>query len=632
MKTNRFYSALAGVLLATGSIYSQTPCGFPDPLSSSGNALKCNTGNNGSGLTLPVGTADNFWEVSRNGISGTYVPAVVCGHNVWPGSTWIPSWSTSANWITYPHMSDPNACPSSTNEAKHTCLGAVDEFYRLKICLPDSACGQPIASKFCMKMTFKADNCVWKIYVNSTTSSQYNSSSTNPYYELDYSTSGGTTANLCNGWQPGINTVIVHVKSEIDFTGFLAVIDTSAVRKICDSIPDEPPHGCCLGNECGHNQNKLMADYEIPLNNFDFNFSGDGIDKVNVGYNCGANGIGKLNALTSVRTNADGSSGPHSVAVFGNNRYGKNDHTSVGVMGLISGNDVGKTGIGVFGHALSEVYKYRIGVSGVAFPSTTMPPPYTYEIQYPNGASIGVYGAGTLHNGDPGNPGPDWAGWFDGDVQVNGTGYITTTWISSDKRYKKNIKGLENVTEKLRKLNGYTYNFRTEEFAHKGFDNSEQVGLIAQEIQEIFPQLVKKDAKGYYSVNYDGLVPVLIEGFKAQQAQIDELKAMLTANAPRREGTATAVTLSDQKALVLDQNVPNPFAESTTVTYNIPDDFGKAQIIFSDVNGTVIKTVDITSKGEGTLNVFANDLTNGSYSYALIIDGQVIASKKMIKQ
>jgi hypothetical protein len=84
--------------------------------------------------------------------------------------------------------------------------------------------------------------------------------------------------------------------------------------------------------------------------------------------------------------------------------------------------------------------------------------------------------------------------------------------------------------------------------------------------------------------------------------------------------------------VVLDQNVPNPFAESTVIGYNLPSDFTKAQIIFTNSEGHVIKAVDITEKGKGSLNVFANDLTHGVYTYSLIVDGQNLETKKMIKE
>ena len=52
----------------------------------------------------------------------------------------------------------------------------------------------------------------------------------------------------------------------------------------------------------------------------------------------------------------------------------------------------------------------------------------------------------------------------------------------------------------------------------------QQVGLLAQEVQKIYPQLVKQNSNGELSVNYIGLIPVVVEGLKEQQEQIDDLK------------------------------------------------------------------------------------------------------------
>ena len=90
--------------------------------------------------------------------------------------------------------------------------------------------------------------------------------------------------------------------------------------------------------------------------------------------------------------------------------------------------------------------------------------------------------------------------------------------------------------------------------------------------------------------------------------------------------------LTNAKAIILNQNVPNPFAEQTSISYFITDDVKKAQIFFYDNKGTILKIVDINEKGEGQLNVFAADLSSGNYSYTLIADGKVVQTKTMVKQ
>ena len=86
------------------------------------------------------------------------------------------------------------------------------------------------------------------------------------------------------------------------------------------------------------------------------------------------------------------------------------------------------------------------------------------------------------------------------------------------------------------------------------------------------------------------------------------------------------------RAIILNQNVPNPFAEQTTIRYFIPDEVNRAQIFFYDNNGDILKVVDLNVKGAGQLNVFAADLGSGMYTYSLIADGKVIETKKMIKE
>ncbi|MCE9538480.1 MAG: tail fiber domain-containing protein, partial [Bacteroidetes bacterium] len=95
--------------------------------------------------------------------------------------------------------------------------------------------------------------------------------------------------------------------------------------------------------------------------------------------------------------------------------------------------------------------------------------------------------------------------------------------------------------------------------------------------------------------------------------------------------TLTDVELSNKNAIVLNQNVPNPFAEQTTISYFLPDNISRAQILFFEQSGKIIKTIDLTEKGKGQLNVFANDLSSGIYTYSLIVDGQTTETKKMVK-
>ncbi len=116
-----------------------------------------------------------------------------------------------------------------------------------------------------------------------------------------------------------------------------------------------------------------------------------------------------------------------------------------------------------------------------------------------------------------------------GSVIINGSGVYSGTWSqNSDERFKKNIEPVTNTVEKLLKLNGVSYEYNKEEFPNKNFADGKQIGLIAQNVEEVFPELVQTDSEGYKSVAYQNLVPILIEAIKEQQKSIDELKREIT--------------------------------------------------------------------------------------------------------
>ncbi len=99
-----------------------------------------------------------------------------------------------------------------------------------------------------------------------------------------------------------------------------------------------------------------------------------------------------------------------------------------------------------------------------------------------------------------------------GVLQINAGGIFAT----SDKRFKTNIKTIENATEKVNQIDGISYNWKEGE-------QTLQFGVIAQELEKVFPNLVQTNDKGYKSVNYIGLIPVLLEAIKEQQKQIEAL-------------------------------------------------------------------------------------------------------------
>jgi trimeric autotransporter adhesin len=106
-----------------------------------------------------------------------------------------------------------------------------------------------------------------------------------------------------------------------------------------------------------------------------------------------------------------------------------------------------------------------------------------------------------------------------------GTGNCTilgTLTAISDARLKENIMPITSTINDLKKINAYTYYWKD-----KLRDNEQQIGVLAQEVEKVFPQLVKKDNEGKLSVNYSGFTPLLIKGMQEQQKQIEDLKKQI---------------------------------------------------------------------------------------------------------
>ena len=108
--------------------------------------------------------------------------------------------------------------------------------------------------------------------------------------------------------------------------------------------------------------------------------------------------------------------------------------------------------------------------------------------------------------------------------EIRATGDITA-YYSSDKRLKENIIKISDPLEKLSYINGVEFDWVPKEGIHS--NEGHDVGVIAQEIEKILPELVTTRENGYKAVRYEKIVALLIEAVKEQQSQIDELKNKL---------------------------------------------------------------------------------------------------------
>ena len=108
-----------------------------------------------------------------------------------------------------------------------------------------------------------------------------------------------------------------------------------------------------------------------------------------------------------------------------------------------------------------------------------------------------------------------------GDMNATGTVRANGVALTSDARFKTNVQAITDALAIVRRLQGVSYDWNRVAYPERGFSSRPQIGVIAQQVESVLPELVDTDAQGYKSVNYIGLVPVLIEGMKQQADRMD---------------------------------------------------------------------------------------------------------------
>lgn len=110
-------------------------------------------------------------------------------------------------------------------------------------------------------------------------------------------------------------------------------------------------------------------------------------------------------------------------------------------------------------------------------------------------------------------------------LHVNGQVAGSSAFItSSDLRYKKEINGITNPLEKLLAIKGVSYKFRNDEFPESKFSNRRELGVIAQNVEKVFPEAVSKDPQGFRSVAYTMLISPIIEAIREVNSKTKRLE------------------------------------------------------------------------------------------------------------
>ncbi len=230
---------------------------------------------------------------------------------------------------------------------------------------------------------------------------------------------------------------------------------------------------------------------------------------------------------------------------------------------------------------------------------------------------------------------------FTFNVNLKAPKYLTT----SDARCKKNIEPIESLGKGLYELTPVSYVLsipnENESLSASKSSKATQAsspvtyGFLAQEVREVYPDLVYEDSIGMLSLDYDGFIPLLVDEIKNLNARIEkqeEIIASLTtdAGAKKTKGTAGIESLYGNDNVVLMQNRPNPFKATTEIKCHLPQEVSEAFICIYDLNGRQQMRLDLRERGDVAVTVSGSSLQPGMYIYSLIADGREADSKRMI--
>ena len=304
---------------------------------------------------------------------------------------------------------------------------------------------------------------------------------------------------------------------------------------------------------------------------------------------------------------------------------------NIGVMGSAEESASQSTGraCGIYGVASNFTTGYNYGVLGVLNGNN-------------NGAA--VFGTSNSTYSWGYNTGGRYAGFFYGDVYVTNT-ITAQAWVSlSDMRLKENVERIGDngsrgsTLNNILNMNVISYNYKqkpTKETVGKedapvevieGLEDKRHYGLSAQEVQEIYPDLVYEGQDGYLGINYVELVPILIQSVKELKQELDELKE---GNQAMRELETRRAGSIAGRTSILYQNSPNPFKEATTIRFSLAPDAMDAAICIFDMQGKMLQKRSV-SVNETSLSLNGYELGAGMYLYTLIVNGQEVDTKRMI--
>jgi len=221
-------------------------------------------------------------------------------------------------------------------------------------------------------------------------------------------------------------------------------------------------------------------------------------------------------------------------------------------------------------------------------------------------------------------------------VYGNGQAYSYGWNTMSDSNLKENIHGIQNALDKVLKLQGVTYNLKQSSSTVNSsgqiisYPSSLKMGLIAQAVERVAPEVVTTTSDGLKTVAYGNLVGLLIEAIKQEDAKLTGLQYKLDSTIAANQSAINKLRTDTNSQAKLYSCKTCSSKDNTNIHCYIPALSNEARLLVFNMNGALEKAIIINGKEEQYISFRDMHLSSGMYYYSLVVDGDEIGTQKII--
>ncbi|HWY98004.1 MAG TPA: tail fiber domain-containing protein [Bacteroidia bacterium] len=206
-------------------------------------------------------------------------------------------------------------------------------------------------------------------------------------------------------------------------------------------------------------------------------------------------------------------------------------------------------------------------------------------------------------------------------VLGNGQSYSYGWNTISDSTLKENVYSIQNALDKVLRLHGVTYNLKSNRQVR-------QMGLIAQAVERVIPEVVSTNNNGIKTIAYSNMVGLLVEAIKQEDVKVNSLQHRLDSCLAMNK--QTGLNLNNKAEAKLYPCSSCPANQNATFQCYVPAHAKNASLLVFDLSGALKKTIAINGKEMQYVSVNSGELNPGMYYYSLMVDGTEIDTKKIV--